>query len=280
MVSTSRPRDGCSSFRGTGRSAFALVITPAPVPMAVPKADDATVDALKAVQTENAELRTILDTATDGVIVIDARAASLSQPQRRGAVRLSRPASSPAALHRAARAGEPSARRSTISTGSPRNGVASVLNDGREVIGRVPQGGLIPLFMTMGRIGDGPTNSAPCCATSRTGRTPRRSSIDGAARRPRRRRPQKSEFLAKISHEIRTPLNAIIGFSEVMMEERFGPIGNERYRDYLKDIHVSGAHLISLINDLLDLSKIEAGKLDLNFAASTLNDVDPANASR
>ena len=48
---------------------------------------------------------------------------------------------------------------------------------------------------------------------------------------------QKSDFLAKISHEIRTPLNAIIGFSEVMMEERFGPIGNERYRDYLRDIH-------------------------------------------
>ena len=60
----------------------------------------------------------------------------------------------------------------------------------------------------------------------------------------------KSEFLAKISHEIRTPLNAIIGFSEVMMDERFGPIGNERYRQYLKDIHASGGHLISLLNDL------------------------------
>ena len=78
----------------------------------------------------------------------------------------------------------------------------------------------------------------------------------------------KSDFLAKISHEIRTPLNAIIGFSEVMMEERFGPVGNERYKQYLKDIHTSGGHLISLLNDLLDLSKIEAGKLELNFASS------------
>jgi signal transduction histidine kinase len=83
----------------------------------------------------------------------------------------------------------------------------------------------------------------------------------------------KSEFLAKISHEIRTPLNAIIGFSEVMMDERFGPIGNERYRQYLKDIHASGGHLISLLNDLVDLSKIEAGKLDLTFASVSLNDL-------
>jgi signal transduction histidine kinase len=83
----------------------------------------------------------------------------------------------------------------------------------------------------------------------------------------------KSEFLAKISHEIRTPLNAIIGFSEVMADERFGPIGNERYRQYLKDIHASGGHLISLLNDLVDLSKIEAGKLDLTFASVNLNDL-------
>jgi signal transduction histidine kinase len=83
----------------------------------------------------------------------------------------------------------------------------------------------------------------------------------------------KSEFLARMSHEIRTPLNSIIGFSEVMMTEQFGAIGNERYREYIKDIHASGGHLLSLIDDLLDLSKIEAGKLPLTFTGLALNEV-------
>src|SRR5690606_5021362 len=83
---------------------------------------------------------------------------------------------------------------------------------------------------------------------------------------------QKSDLLAKISHEIRTPLNAIIGFAEVMLEERFGPIGNERYKDYLRDVHASGAHVISLVNDLLDLAKVEAGRMELSFTNLSLND--------
>jgi signal transduction histidine kinase len=72
---------------------------------------------------------------------------------------------------------------------------------------------------------------------------------------------------------MRTPLGAIIGFAEVMMQERFGPIGNERYRQYLKDIHASGGHLISLLNDLLDLSKIEAGQLNLSITSVDLNEL-------
>jgi signal transduction histidine kinase len=73
----------------------------------------------------------------------------------------------------------------------------------------------------------------------------------------------KGDFLANMSHELRTPLNAIIGFSEVISNELFGPVGNEKYLEYIKDIHTSSLHLLSIINDVLDMSKIEAGKVEL-----------------
>ena len=83
----------------------------------------------------------------------------------------------------------------------------------------------------------------------------------------------KTEFLANMSHELRTPLNAIIGFSETINRELFGPIGNEKYREYAQDIHHSGVHLLNVINDILDLSKIEAGHFDLYEEEVDLDDV-------
>jgi len=83
----------------------------------------------------------------------------------------------------------------------------------------------------------------------------------------------KSEFLANVSHELRTPLNAIIGFSEVMQREMFGPLGKLQYKEYAKDIHDSGVHLLKIINDILDLSKIEAGKFELHKEKLLVSDV-------
>src|SRR5256885_15948715 len=77
----------------------------------------------------------------------------------------------------------------------------------------------------------------------------------------------KTAFLANMSHELRTPLNAILGFSEIIARECFGPIGSPRYAEYAGDIHASGSHLLSLINDLLDIAKIEAGRMELEAAA-------------
>jgi signal transduction histidine kinase len=131
----------------------------------------------------------------------------------------------------------------------------------------------MPLFMTVGQVDS--TAAERLCAVFRD-TTPwekTKEELIAAKRQAENALSAKSGLLAKISHEIRTPLNAIIGFCEVMIEERFGRIGNDRYVQYLKDIHSSGSHLISLINDLLDLSKIEAGKLELAFESVSLNDL-------
>jgi len=83
----------------------------------------------------------------------------------------------------------------------------------------------------------------------------------------------KGEFLASMSHELRTPLNAIIGFSEAVQEEIFGPIGHEKYTEYMHDINSSGRHLLELITDVLDVSAIEASALDLNEEKTSLTDI-------
>ncbi len=88
----------------------------------------------------------------------------------------------------------------------------------------------------------------------------------------------KSEFLASMSHELRTPLNAVLGFSEVLLEQMFGPV-NERQEEYLRDIHGSGRHLLELLNEILDLSKVEAGRMDLEYASVDVGPVIEETAS-
>jgi signal transduction histidine kinase len=83
----------------------------------------------------------------------------------------------------------------------------------------------------------------------------------------------KSQFLANMSHELRTPLNAIIGFSEIVRNQLFGPLGNPRYEHYLSDIHQSGHHLLRLVNDILDISKLEAGAMEISEGEVELKDI-------
>jgi PAS domain S-box-containing protein len=150
--------------------------------------------------------------------------------------------------------------------------VASLLDHGRDVLGRVRGGGLIPLSMTMGRTRpDGPNFFAVFRDLSQSKKA--ESELRQARRPADRAANAKADMLARISHEVRTPLNAIIGFAEVMIGERFGALGNERYTEYMKDIRASGERVIAIINDLLDLSRIETGKLDLTFANQNLNDL-------
>jgi PAS domain S-box-containing protein len=219
------------------------------------------------------ELEAILDTATDGVIVLNETGRILS---------LNRSAEALFGYDERAVAGDaitvllaPESHMVALdyleSLRSP--GVRSLLNDGREVLGRERQGGAIPLFMTMGRLGDGPDRRFCAVLRDITAFKKAEGELIGAKHAAEEASAQKSDLLAKISHEIRTPLNAILGFAEVMLEERFGSIGNDKYKEYLKDVHASGSHVISLVNDLLDLAKIEAGRLELSFTGVSLNDL-------
>ncbi|MGB8397249.1 sensor histidine kinase [Bradyrhizobium sp.] len=151
-------------------------------------------------------------------------------------------------------------------------GVASLLDHGRETLGRVRQGGTVPLSVTMGRArADGPNFFAVFRDLSQARQS--ESELREARRLADRAANAKADMLAGLSHEVRAPLNAIIGFAEVMIGERFGAPGNERHAGYMKDIRASGERVISVINDLLDLSRIETGKLELAFTNQNLNEL-------
>jgi PAS domain S-box-containing protein len=219
------------------------------------------------------ELKSILDVATDGIITLDTESQILS---------FSAGAEAIFGLTQAEVLGRPlgallkSESRKVLRdyvSGLSGPGLASVFNDGREVVATTREGNSIPLFLTISHLRS-PRSKAAFCAVVRDVTPWKRTEqeLRLAKEQAEKANSQKSDFLARISHELRTPLNAIMGFSEVMRTERFGEIKNDKYRAYANDIHDSGAHLLALINDLLDLSKVEAGKLELNFTAESIAD--------
>ncbi|KQO78909.1 ATP-binding protein [Rhizobium sp. Leaf262] len=216
------------------------------------------------------ELHSILETATDGVVLL----------AEDGTIRsLNRSASALFNYDNNEISAKPfvtlfahESQRAVLDylSGLANNGVASVLNDGREVIGREASGGFLPLFMTIGRL----KSSNGYCAVIRDITQWKRTEEDlrNAKRVAETANAHKTDFLARVSHEIRTPLNAIIGFADMMATERFGPVGHPRYIEYSNDIVRSGRHVLDIVNDLLDISKIEAGQMDVDFKAVALND--------
>ena len=221
----------------------------------------------------NGDLQAMLDRASDGAVTLDlaGRILSLNAPAERlfgyhqneiageSLLMLLAPQSHP----------EATARLESLSRGS---GEAEAFRP-LQVVGRDRDGASVPLALTLARIG--PSDAPQFCALLRDLRRERETErrLIAAREAAEAASAAKTDFLAQVSHEIRTPLHAILGFAEVMMEERFGSVGNERYKDYIKDIHASGSHVMSLADDLLDLSKIEAGKLELAFASVDANSV-------
>ncbi|MBV9460758.1 MAG: PAS domain S-box protein [Bradyrhizobium sp.] len=248
----------------------AVAESPAPPPLPEPVI---AAPPLPAIGHANAEdLAAILDTTAEGIVMFDAA----------GQIH---------ACNRSAEAlfgydGEELVRQNLIELFAPESqravaeylegvkgaGVASLLDHGRDVLARVAKGGIIPLSATIGRTrAEGPNFFAVFRDLSQNKMG--ESELQQARRLAERAANAKADMLARISHEVRSPLNAIIGFAEVMMAERFGTLGNERYVEYMKDIRASGERVIAIINDLTDLSRIETGKLDLAFTNQNLNEM-------
>ena len=252
-----------------GDSALALMFTAgqsSPVPASILENP-----ALATRQADAEDLAAILDTTTEGILMFDAsgdihacnrRAEALfdydgAELVKLNLVELFAPESQYAVLEYLA---------------STQNAAADPRDAGRDVLGRAREGGLIPLSMTMGRTRpDGP-NFFAVFRDQPPGKMGD-GDLRDALRTAERAASARADMLARISDDLRTPLKAIIDFAEVMMSERFGPLGSERYVEHLKDIRASGERVIAIVNDLTELSRIESGKLDLAFASQNLNEL-------
>ena len=256
-----------------GDSALALICSPTPFVPVVAEAAKAEPAVAPVVvgHTDAEDLAAILDTTAEGIVMFDAL--GVIQACNRSAEALFGYDGPEFAQRHLAELFAPESQRVVADylAGIKGEHVASLLDHGRDVLARERNGGIIPLSMTMGRTRPGGPNFFAVfrdLSQSRKGGEPQdpRRLADRAAN-------AKADMLARISHEVRTPLNAIIGFAEVMIGERFGALGNERYVEYMKDIRASGERVVAIINDLLELSRIETGQLELTFASQNLNDL-------
>ena len=258
-----------------GESAMALILSatgPKAAAAGLPPPADRPVAIEQPSAPAGDDFHAILDGAADGIVLFDRSGDILSS--NRSAGELFGYSADELADRNLADLFAPESQRVVLDyfESIDRSGVTSLLDHGREVLGRIREGGPIALSMTMGRTNDdGERFFAVFRDLSQVKKT--ETDLFSARRRADRATAAKSEVIARISHDIRAPLNAIIGFADVMIEQRFGPLGNERYIEYMKDIRASGERVLAIVGDMLDLSQIEAGKLDLSFAHQNLNDV-------
>jgi PAS domain S-box-containing protein len=250
-----------------GESATALILSPQaqqahPVAVAAPSSPQDRIEA--------DELATILETTAEGVVMFDGDG-RISACNRSAEALFSRDGAE-LEERNLIELFAPESQRAVIDylEGIKSGAMQGLLEQGRDVLGHAPGGGAMALSITMGRT---KPDSARYFAVFRdkTHAMPAPRIADQDKRANERAANAKADLLARLSHEVRAPVNAIIGFADVMIEERFGALGNERYADYMKDIRASGERVIAIIDDMLDLSRIESGKLDLDFARQDLN---------
>jgi PAS domain S-box-containing protein len=225
---------------------------------------------LRNFEREARDLRALLDSAADGVITLDDSGRVLAMS--RGAEALFGYDAKEVAgesfliLFAPQSQSEAGARFERVRREEP------PARGGEELSGRDRRGQTLALAVTLARFASAGAPPRYCAAVRDLGPAKANErALETARNAAEQANARKTEFLARVSHEVRTPLHAILGFTEVIMEERFGPIGNDRYKDYVRDIHASARHVMSLANDLLDLAKIEAGKLELEFAPVDAN---------
>ncbi len=245
----------------------------------VVKDDTESINAAKLLTESHARLTSIMNTIIEGIVVIDPR----------GIIRLAN-----TAISRMFGYAEPELVGQNISlliaepmlpdqepaTGNGAGGRRRLLGSGREVTGRRKDGTQFPIELSVGEVIDeiasgDPDNKQIYIGTMRdiSARKRYEEALMLSKRDAEAASEAKSTFLAKMSHELRTPLNAILGFSEILKEQLFGPLHNDKYLRYLNDIHASGQHLLKLIDDILDISRIESGKFRIDEEIVTLPDL-------
>ncbi|MDQ8726936.1 PAS domain-containing protein [Bradyrhizobium sp. LHD-71] len=263
------------SISWSGETAHALILQTAPVtaqalPAAAPEPAPQPFAAAPA-QADDA-FEAMVETATDGIVLFD-RSGAIISCNRSAETLFRTPAADLRALNFADLfAAESQAVVLEYFESLERPSSASPLDHGREVLGRERAGGFIPLSMTMGRIG---ADSERYFAVFRDLSQLKKNEQDllNARRKAERATASKSDALTSISHEIRGPLNTVLGFANVMIEERFGPVGNERYIEYLKDIRASAERAIAILDDIVNISSIETGNVDLKLVSQNLNEM-------